>query len=231
MKTIAVIGALGTTGWAIADALAKTHHRVLLTDHLTQHPALSLSTLHFPQPRVEIVRSAREASWEADIILLAIPYDAQSEVASNIKDVVTGKIIISAVNPINKNCDGLLTPPTTSAAEELAQLLPHARIVKAFNTLSGQNLKRPQITGQITDVFVAGDDDEAVSIVKQLVVDAGFTPLSAGNLAMSRILENMLVLLIGLSARNNLRGPIGWKVLHETINHDEDEYHHEERGY
>jgi hypothetical protein len=176
-----------------------------------------------PRSGVEIVRSAREASWEADIILLATPYEAQAEVASKIKDVVTGKIIINMVNPLNGSCDALLTASSTSAAEELAQLLPHTKIVKAFNTNFAPDFKKPQIGGQTIDVFVAGDDEEAVSMVKQLVKDAGFNPLYAGKLAMSRMLESMMVLLIGLSARNNFHGPIGWKVLHETINQDEDE--------
>ena len=71
----------------------------------------------------------------------------------------------------------------------------------------------PRVAGQILDVYVAGDDDEAVATVVTLVTDAGFNPLIAGRLSMSRILEKMMVLLITLSARNIFPGPPGWKVL------------------
>ena len=80
---------------------------------------------------------SREASWEADIIIPAVGYGAQTEVAARIKDVVIGKIVVSIANPLNETFDGLLTEPTTSAAEELAKLLPHSKIAKAFNTTTG----------------------------------------------------------------------------------------------
>lgn len=228
MKTIAVIGARESVGTAVADNLAKAHYHVLLADHDTQRPALSVRTLRLlfcrnrvktPQTGVEVISSVREASWEADIILLATPYEAQAEVGSKIKDVVRGKVVISMVNSLN----GIHDNSTVSAAEELARLLPQAKVVSAFNTILAANFRKTQIAGQTTDVFVAGDDEVGVSTAMQLVKDAGFNPLSAGKLVMSRVLESMMVLLIGLSARNNSRGPIGWKVLHETVNRDEDE--------
>jgi NADPH-dependent F420 reductase len=224
-KTVAIIGAAGNMGSAIALGLAATGYRVLLTDDIEHHSLVYMKLslrerkirLRFPEADVDIVLSAREASWEADIVIPTVPYAAQAAVASEIKNVVTGKIVISAVNPLNDCLDGLLTPPTTSAAEELAGLLPHSKVVKAFNTLSTMDLETPQtIGGQTADVFVAGDDGEAVSTVMQLVKDTGFSPLYAGKLAMSRTLESMMLLLANLSIRNNHNSLAGWKVLHRA---------------
>jgi hypothetical protein len=228
MKTIAVIGAAGSMGSAITGTLAKAHYHVLLADHGTKCPALSMRILRLlfhrnrvraPQTGVEVISSVREASWEADIILLATPYKAQAEVVSKIKDVVTGKVVISILNSV----DGIYDNSTVSAAEELAQLLPHAKVVSAFTAIPAPNFKKTQIAGQTTDVFVAGDDEQGVSIAKQLVRDAGFNPISAGTLAMSRTLERMAELQTGISARHNYRGPVGWKVLHEKVSQDGDE--------
>jgi len=107
-----------------------------------------------------------------------------------------------------------VTPPSTSAAEELAGLLPHSKIVKAFNTVIARDFETPNIDGQVVDVFVAGDDDEAVSQVIELVNDTGFHPLNAGKLAMSRTLEGMMLLLTGLSIRNNRNSLARWKVMY-----------------
>jgi len=167
-----------------------------------------------PNADVEILDCSKEASWEADIIIPAVPYQSQAEVASKIKDVVTGKIVISISNPLNETYDGLATDPTTSAAEELAKLLPHSKVVKAFNTVFGADFNTPVIDGKTVDTFIAGDDEEAVSVVTELVKDAGFNPLFAGKLVMSRTLENMMVLLIGLTMRNNYNWLAGWKILH-----------------
>ena len=149
------------------------------------------------------------------MIIPAVPYKEQAAVAHKIKDVVTGKIVISLVNPLNETYDGLATAPTTSAAEELANLLPYSKIVKAFNTVFAADFNTPQIAGKTADVFVAGDDDDAVATVAELVNDAGFNPMVAGKLSVSRTLENMMVLLIGLTMRNNYNWLAGWKILHQ----------------
>jgi len=229
-KTIAIIGIDGITGPAMVYGFAKAGYRTLVTHHAEELPIslaekinLLISKIRLAEPHadVEAVSSAREASWEADIIIPNVPYNMQAAVASRIKDVVTGKIVISAINPINGTFDGLLTPPTTSAAEELAKLLPHSKVVKAFNTIFAMDFDTPKFIGQAVDVFVAGDDDEAVSTVTQLVRDLGMMPLFVGGLAMSRTLENMMVLLISLSLRNHFLKPVGWKVVHDKVAHTE----------
>ena len=218
-KTIAVIGATGNMGSGIARNLAKAGYRILLAgnDQSKLNDLLSKITASIPHADVKIIDYSEEATWEADIIIPAVAFDAQAEVASRIKNAAAGKIVISLANPLNNSYDGLVTAPTTSAAEELAKLLPHSKVVKAFNTVFAADFNTPQIAGITADSFVAGDDEEAVSIVAELVKDAGFNPLVAGKLAMSRTLENMMVLLIGLSMRNNYNWLAGWKILHQGI--------------
>jgi len=215
-KTIAVIGAAGNMGSGISNNLAKAGYRILLAgkDQSKLNNLLIKIKETTPNADVEILDCSKEASWEADIIIPAVPYQSQAEVASKIKDVVTGKIVISISNPLNETYDGLATDPTTSAAEELAKLLPHSKVVKAFNTVFGADFNTPVIDGKTVDTFIAGDDEEAVSVVTELVKDAGFNPLFAGKLVMSRTLENMMVLLIGLTMRNNYNWLAGWKILH-----------------
>ena len=229
-KTIAIIGVEGIMGPAMVHGFAKVGYRTLVTHYdeegladLTGKIPLLVSKIRLEEPHadIEVASSAREASWEADIVVPTVPYNLQAAVASRIKDVVTGKIVISAINPINETLDGLLTPPTTSAAEELARLLPHSKVVEAFNTIFAVNFDAPEFIGQAVDVFVAGDDDEAVSTVAQLVRDLGLIPLRAGKLSMSRTLENMMVLLISLSLRNHFLKPVGWKVVHDKVVHTE----------
>jgi len=105
----------------------------------------------------------------------------------------------------------------TSGAEELAALLPHSKVVKAFNTVFAADFAAPILDGKTVDCFIAGDDDQAIATVSQLVQDAGFNPVAAGKLPISRTLENMMVLLIGLTMKNNYNGVVGWKVLHQTV--------------
>jgi NADPH-dependent F420 reductase len=213
--TIAIIGATGNMGSGIARNLAKAGHHLLLAGSNQSKLGELVANIKSitPDAKVEALDCARESSWEADIVIPAVPYGAQKEVASRIKDVVTGKIVVSVVNPLNQTYDGLVTEPTTSAAEELAELLPHSKIVKAFNTIFAGDFTQPEMHGFAVDGFVAGDDEESVAIVSGLIQDAGFNPVIAGKLSMSRVLENMTLLLIGLSVRYNYQGHAGWKVL------------------
>jgi hypothetical protein len=216
-KTVAIIGASGKMGSGLAHNLAKAGHRILLAGPTRSKLDDLLVGIkeRTPHADVEILDCSHEASWEADIVIPAVPYRDQKAVANRIKDVVTGKIVVSIANPLNQTYDGLITDPMTSAAEELARLLPHSKVVKAFNTVFAADFAAPTVDGEVVDVFVAGDDDEAVATVSGLVRDAGFNPLIAGKLQASRTLESMMVLLIGLTMKNNYNWLAGWKVLHQ----------------
>src|SRR5688500_5116476 len=156
----------------------------------------------------------KDASWEADIIIAAVPFEAEIEVAEKIKEVANQKIVISIANPLNASYDGLVTAPDTSAAEELQKLLPNAKVVKAFNTTFAADFATPVIDGRQVDSFLAGNDEESLQTVSELVKTAGFNPIVAGELPVSRILENMQFLLIRLAMKYNYNWLAGWKILH-----------------
>ena len=214
MKSIAIIGATGNMGTGISTALAKANYslhlyapdREALVTHATKLQSLG-------DGRVATHGSSLDAATAADIIILAVWHGVQPGVAEEIASATSGKIVVSIANPLNETFDGLTTAPGTSSAEELAVLLPSARIVKAFNTVLAADFAGNVIDGNQIDCFVAGDDDQAVTEVNELVTDAGFRPLVAGKLQKSGVLEQMTLLLIGLSQRYEYNWHAGWKVL------------------
>ncbi len=215
-QTIAIIGASGSMGAAISKNLSKGNNRLLLfarnkakVEALVKEISSSDASAD-----VEILDCAANASWEADIIILAVPYVAEAEIAAAIKEVANQKIVISIANPLNGTYNGLVTAPDTSAAEELQKLLPNSKIVKAFNTTFAADFSTPVIDGKQADAFVAGNDEEAVNTVSELVETAGFNPIVAGELSVSRTLENMQLLLIRLGMKYQYNWLAGWKILH-----------------
>ncbi len=197
-QTIAIIGAAGHMGSAVARNLARAGHRILLAGPKRDQLETLLATIKAitPNADVDILDCSHEASWEADVIIPAVPHAVQGDVAAKIKDVVTGKIVVSITNPLNATYDGLVTGPMMSGAEELAALLPHSKVVKAFNTVFAADFAAPILGGKPLDCFIAGDDDQAIATVSRLVQDAGFNPVTAGTLPISRTLENRMVPLI-----------------------------------
>ncbi|WP_262712083.1 NADPH-dependent F420 reductase [Litoribacter populi] len=163
---------------------------------------------------LEAIDCSVEASWEADIIIVAVPFEAEKDVARKIQEVANQKIVISISNPLNSTYDGLVTAPDTSAAEELQKLLPNAKVVKAFNTTFAADFSSPLIDGKQVDAFIAGNDESALQTAAELVSTVGFNPLVAGDLTVSRTLENMQLLLIQLNMKYNYNWLAGWKILH-----------------
>ncbi|MDB5207992.1 MAG: oxidoreductase [Flavisolibacter sp.] len=215
-QTIAIIGATGTMGSAISTSLAKGNYRLLLKG--TRQEELNALVAEIKNRHaaadVEAAVCHTDAVWEADIIILAVPFAAEKEIAEKIKEVANQKIVISIANPLNKTYNGLVTAPDTSAAEELQKQLPNSKVVKAFNTTFAADFSTPVIDGKPVDAFIAGNNEEAMQTVSEMVRTAGFNPIVAGDLSISRTLEGMQLLLIQLGNKYNYNRLAGWKILH-----------------
>ena len=215
-QTIAVIGATGNMGAAITKSLSKGNYRLLLS---ANDPGKIMALVeeiknNNASADVESIDGTVKSNWKADIIILAVPYQVEKEIIEQIKEAANQKIIISIANPLNETYNGLVTAPDTSAAEELQKLLPNSKVIKAFNTTFAADFTTPVIDGKQADCFIAGNDEEAMQTVSGLVSTAGFNPIIAGDLSVSRILENMQLLLIQLGMKYNYNWLAGWKILH-----------------
>lgn len=139
-----------------------------------------------------------DAARDADIVVLATPFDAAAEVLGAAGD-LSGKVLVDITNPMTADYSGLIIGHTTSAAEEVQKLVPAARVVKAFNTVFASVLQAGgKVVGQPVTVFVAGDDADARKTVSDLAASAGLDVLETGGLASARYLEPVAGLNIAL---------------------------------
>lgn len=142
--------------------------------------------------------SSASAVQSADIVVLAVPYDATGEVIDAAGG-FAGKIVVDITNPMKADFSGLSIGHTTSAAEEIQKRAPQAKVVKAFNTIFAQVLQNGgQAAGRPATVFVAADDEAARAAVVDLARSAGFDTLETGALATARYLEPVAALNITL---------------------------------
>ncbi|PAU94801.1 NADP oxidoreductase [Aliifodinibius salipaludis] len=213
-QTIAIIGAGGNMGSAIAKGIAGGNYRLLLFDRDPDQLESLIEKIQQDHPNADVVPidCAHECSWEADIIILAVPHQAEKEIADKIRDVATQKIVISIANPVEEDFSKLTTTSDTSAAEELQEWLPHSKVIKAFNTTFAADFQQPIIDGKQADAFIAGNEKEALQSVIELVETVGFNPIIAGDLSVSGTLERMQLLLIQLMIRNNDDWLAPWNV-------------------
>src|SRR6218665_1172380 len=116
----------------------------------------------------------------ADIVVLALPFDAAVAIAAN--PALAGKVIVDITNPVKADFSGLAIGHTTSAAEQIQAAAPDAKVVKGFNSIFAGVFDLPEAQTADVPVFVAGDDEAAVAAVADLATKAGFAVEKTGGL-------------------------------------------------
>lgn len=138
---------------------------------------------------------------EGDIVVLALYFEPAKEVATHYGDTLSGKTVVDISNPVNADTfDSLTVEPGSSAAEEIAALLPGAEVVKAFNTTFAGPLAAGAKGGMPLDVFIASDSGDAANAVASFAAAAGLRPLKVGGLRHARELEGFELLVMALQA-------------------------------
>jgi predicted dinucleotide-binding enzyme len=202
---LGIIGA-GNVGRALATASVRAGHAVTVTAQ-----SIDQAEQVAAEVGATAVDSNAEAVAEAEIVILAVPFDAVDGIASELESRLGGKILIDVTNRFRpEQLEG------ASNAELIQGMAPAPRVVKAFNTILAAHQADPVIDGNQLDGLVAGDDDAAKQQVLALVESLGFRPIDAGPLAMARALEGMALLNIALNMANGWSWQTGWKLLGPT---------------
>ena len=194
---VTIIGA-GNMGRGIGTRAAAGGHSVTFVDanpETAQQAAADVKKAAKNGAQVSI--SSLGDAQLGDIVVLAVWYGVNLEVAKQLGSRLAGKVVVDIANPLNSTYDGLATAPDSSSAEDLAKVVvPGAKVVKAFNTTYAGTLVAGQVDGRPLDVFIAGDDAEAKEKIARLVRDGGMRPIDTGALNRARQIEGMQLLHI-----------------------------------
>jgi 8-hydroxy-5-deazaflavin:NADPH oxidoreductase len=117
---------------------------------------------------------------------------------------LAGKVLLDISNPLDFS-GGF--PPTVqqsgghSLGEQIQAAFPDARVVKTLNTMNADVMVHPRALTGAHSVFVAGEDQDAKAVVRDLLLGFGWTDdevIDAGGIAASRGLELYLPLWLSL---------------------------------
>ena len=140
------------------------------------------------------VGTAEDAASFGEVILLAIPFGENGEVARQVGS-LEGKILIDATNPYPER-DGevaqqVIDDDTLTSTGWTAQQFSGARVVKAFNSVHFKVLENQafQTGDDRIAVQVVSDDEAAKDTVKQLLHDIGMVAHDLGGLANGKYFE------------------------------------------
>jgi predicted dinucleotide-binding enzyme len=190
---IAVIGA-GNVGGALGAAFSAVGHEVVFgvrdpSSDKTRAAVLAASGSRATTPS--------EAVDGADLVVFALRWDAVADTVASLP-ALDGRVVIDAMNRLGSEFD-------RSSSEDLAELLPGARVVKAFNTTGFENMTTARDRQTKAAMFVAGDDVDAKRVALDLATQIGFEPYDAGPLANAKVLEDMVKVWLALT-REHGRG-------------------------
>lgn len=148
-QIIAMIGADGEMGSALAKGISAGNYRMLLFGEEPESLKLLTAAIHQEHPKadIKIMDCAYECSWEADIIVLDISEGDEKEIAKKIQEVATQKIVVRIADSTNT---------------KLHQWLPNSKIVEVVKHESESK------------VIIYADDQEAAKTISEIMKKIGF---------------------------------------------------------
>jgi hypothetical protein len=184
---IAIIGA-GNVGGGLGAALAAVGHSVVfgVRDPTSQRTRAALESAEGAT-----ASGPGEAVVGADVVVFALRWAAVPATIGSMPS-LDGRIVIDAMNRL----DG---EPGRSTTQDLAGLLPGAKLAKAFNTIGFENLASARNRRVPAAMFVAGDDPDAKRTAMDLAAELGFEPEDSGGLANAKALEEMVRVWLALA--------------------------------
>lgn len=207
MTTIGIIGA-GGVGAGLATVLSKAGHSVVITN---SEPGSERLTSAAANAGASAGDAAQALS--AEVVVLAAPYAAALDFARDNAAALAGKVLVDATNPLTADYSGLAVGGDTSAAEQIAAAAPHAKVVKAFNTVFSATYSNPALLDAGVYVPIAGDDDAAVATVVDLAKGAGFDAVAVGGIEAARFVEPTVLNLISLGFAKGLGPNLGLSLI------------------
>lgn len=193
--TIGIIGA-GALGTSVARALAKGGISATISN--SRGPDTLAELIKDIGSSITAGTVAEAAS--ADIVVVAVRWVDAEKVLTGLP-AWNGRIVIDGTNPVRFLEPGSpeMNDPTNPLAaygikavdlgdrhstEVIAELVPGARVVKAFNHLDVSVLKEPEVAGGQRVLFYSGDDASAKTEVRAILEKIGFFAVDLGSLAV-----------------------------------------------
>lgn len=194
-KKVSIIGS-GNVGGNLARLMKDNHIDVTVgvrsfeeeTSQALQAYGISVATIE-------------DAIKASDMVVLAIHYLAVEEALTPFKELLSGKVIIDATNPLNSDWSPYVVEGGLSGAEAIQGLFPNATVVKAFQTVFADIMTADKLNvdGKKATTFINSDDDAVALQVKEITDAIGMEGVITGSLKLSRYTEGMAHLNIALA--------------------------------
>jgi NADPH-dependent F420 reductase len=224
VEPVPIIGGTGALGFGLALRLARAGVPVAIGSRDAGRAEEAAGRVRDQVPGAEVEGLENpDAAKRGPVVLLTVPFRAQSENLTNLKDALAeGQILVDATVPLAAAVSGkatrLLGVPQGSAGEQAQEMVPEGvTVVSALHTVSAQTLG--DLDRELDeDVLVAGDSKEAKGRVAELIMRIpGLRPVNCGRLEMARYVEGLTPLLISINSRHKTHAGVKLTGLPEAL--------------
>jgi len=208
---IAILGGTGNLGYGLAIRLCAAGHDVIIG---SRDPARAQAAAERLQLRNATGAANSDACTRSELVILTVPLEGHAEFVRAVAGELSGRIVVDATVSMGEG-RAFVPPPAGSAAAETQALVPDARVVAAFHTLSAR-LAADKSKPLDQDVLVCGDDAAARAQVIELANAIGARGIDAGGLQTAGAIEAFAVVVIGLNIRYRRRD-LGIRIAHLPV--------------
>jgi 8-hydroxy-5-deazaflavin:NADPH oxidoreductase len=218
---IGVLGATGPAGSGLAVRLASVGFDVVVGSRSKYRAMEARDELleRWHDRELNIESADNEGAAEADVVVIATPWDAAASTAAAVSKQLAGKVVISMANALAKVGHEFqpLVPPRGSVAASVQAAVPKSLVAAALHHVPAKELGN--ITEPVeSDVLICSDHPLATNQVVEIARTVpGFRPLDAGELSNAAPIEAFAAVLLQLNVRYKTRVAVRFTGLDDVI--------------
>ena len=206
---IGIVGATGPAGSALGIRLASVGHDIVLGSRSAERAEEVVAgiTATWAGRELKIDAADNAGAADAEVVVIATPWDAAWTTAKSVGDRLDGKVVICMANALIRVGHEFqpLVPPRGSVAASVQAAVPVAKVVAALHHVPAKELA--DIDHPIeSDVLICSDHADAKAVTMDLIRQMpDMRALDAGDLTYSAPIEAFTAVLLELNLRYKTR--------------------------
>jgi NADPH-dependent F420 reductase len=215
---IGILGATGPAGSGLAARLASVGFEVVVGSR-SRYRAMEVRDAlleAWPDRGLAIDAADNEGAANAEVVVIATPWDAAAVTAKSVATQLQGKVVISMANALAKVGHEFqpLVPPRGSVAASVQAAVPRSRVAAALHHVPAKELGDLSAPVE-SDVLVCSDHISATETTLDIVAKIpDLRPLDAGELSNAAPIEAFAAVLLQLNIRYKTRAAVRFTGIH-----------------
>lgn len=150
------------------------------------------------------IRTTAAAMQDAEIAVFAVPGGSMEQIIAASASALDGKLVIDTANRMGES--------VMNSHAAFQRNTPHARYVRAFNSLGVENFAVPTFNGVTADLFYASPEADRM-LVERLIAAIGLNPMRLGNEDQVELVDAAASLWFALALGQKRGRHLAFKVL------------------